>query len=104
MTALVVFHMNGCPHCKAVTGPESVARGVADLVPVYEVEASDPLSKKMGVTSFPQIFLSTPHVVFQFEGARTPTALREFVLEKLGQAFILDKLVQRKAAPVADSK
>lgn len=96
MMALVVFHMHGCPHCKAVTGPESAAKGVADLVPVYEIESSDPLSKKVGVASFPTIMLVTPHVVFQFEGVRKPKELRRFVLEKMGQCFMLNKLLQQQ--------
>jgi hypothetical protein len=98
MLALVVVHMHGCPHCKAVTGPESAARGVADLAPVYEIESSNPLSQELGVTSFPSIFFSTPHAVFRFEGSRTPEELRRFVLEKMGQSFILYKLLQRKTA------
>ena len=95
--ALVVFHMHGCPHCKAVTGPESTARAVADLVPVYEIESSNALAQKVGVQSFPSIYFATPHAVFHFEGHRTPEALRKFVLEKMGHSFILDKLLQRKA-------
>jgi glutaredoxin len=95
MVSLVVFHMNGCPHCAAVTGPQSATRGVQDLVPVYEVEASDPLARKMGVSSFPTIFLSTPLVTFKFENARTPQEIRRFVLEKMGQYFILSKLLKK---------
>ena len=95
MASLVVFHMNGCPHCKAVTGPQSVTRGAQDLVPVYEVESSDPLAKRMGVSSYPTIFFSTPLVTFKFEGARTPEAIRKFVLEKMGQYYALANLSKK---------
>jgi thioredoxin-related protein len=96
--ALVIFHKHGCPYCEAVTGAESAARHVADLEPVYEIESADPLRRQLDITSFPTILFSTPHVVFRFEGPRTPEALRKFVLEKMGQSFILEKLLKRKAA------
>jgi hypothetical protein len=95
MASLVVFHMNGCPHCRAVTGPQSATRGVQDLVPVYEVESSDPLAKTMGVSSYPTIFFSTPFVTFKFENARTPEEIRKFVLEKMGQYYTLATLVKK---------
>ena len=95
MASLVVFHITGCPHCKAVTGPQSVTRGAQDLVPVYEVESSDPLAKRMGVSSYPTIFFSTPLVTFKFEGARTPEAIRKFVLEKMGQYYALANLSKK---------
>lgn len=79
---LVVFHMDGCPHCKAVTGPDSALRAVRDLVSVYEVEAREPLAQRLEISSFPTILLSTPFVAFKYEGNRTPEDLRRFVLEK----------------------
>ena len=82
--SLVVFYMNGCPHCKAVTGPQSVCReGLDDLVDLYEIEASDSLTRAVGVTSFPTIVLVNPLFAFAFEGARESEAIREFVLRKM---------------------
>lgn len=88
---LVVFHMDGCPHCKAVTGPDSALRAVRDLVPVYEVEAQEPLARRMRIASFPTILLSTPLVAFKYEGERTPEHLRRFVLEKVQAAEAAQK-------------
>jgi len=95
---LVVFHMDGCPHCKAVTGPDSVLRAVSDLVPVYEVEAQEPLAKRLEIASFPTILLSTPLVAFKYEGDRTPKHLRRFVLEKRAE------ILQRALAVEAEKK
>jgi hypothetical protein len=93
MIRVVVFHMDGCPHCKAVTGKSSVLReGAGDLAPIYEIESSDPLSRNMGITSFPSIFVVTPIVAFAFEGKRTPEDFRKFVLEKMGQSRLLAKI------------
>jgi hypothetical protein len=85
MLALVVVHMSGCPYCVEVTGEGSMAKSVADLVPVYEVERSDPLVQQLHVKSFPTIFLSSDDATFRFEGRRSPERLRRFVLEKMKQ-------------------
>lgn len=93
--SLVVFHMHGCPHCKAVTGEESVLRSVADLLPVVEVESSDPLARTAGVKSFPTIMLVTPAVSFEYQGPRTPEAIRNFVSEKMEQLSMLVMLKKK---------
>ena len=95
MMRLVVFHMDGCPHCSAVTGPQSTLRAVEDLVPIYEVEAKEPLTRAMGIASFPSILLSTPLVAFEYEGDRSPQDLRRFVLEKMGETLRLAQSVKR---------
>jgi thioredoxin-related protein len=95
MIALVVVYMNGCPYCVEVTGKQSVAQTVRDLVPVYEIERSDPLVQKLKVTSFPTIFLSTDDVTFKFEGQRTPDRLRRFVSEKMDQLHVLKEITKR---------
>ena len=92
---LVVFHMIGCPHCKAVSGPNSILRGIEDLVPVYEIESSDPATKQAGISSFPTIRLVTPLVTFGYEGPRTLEDLRRFVIEKMGQCLTLATLLKR---------
>jgi len=98
MFGLVVFHMKGCPHCKAVTGPQSAAKAVGDLLPVYEIESSDPLAKQMGVSSFPTIFFTAPGLSFKFDRDRTPEEIRRFVLEKMGQYYTLTKILRNTKA------
>jgi hypothetical protein len=95
MMRLVVFHMTGCPYCKSVTGPDSATKSLGDLVPVYEVERTDPLAQKMGVSSFPTIYLSTPLITYKYEGPRTPEDLRRFTLEKMGQSLLLANFLKR---------
>jgi len=95
---LVVFHMDGCPHCEAVTGPDSALRAVGDLVSVYEVEAREPLAQRLEISSFPTILLSTPFVAFKYDGNRTPEDLRRFVLEKR------DEILQRPKAFETEKK
>lgn len=99
MIALVVVHMNGCPYCVEVTGEDSLAKSVSDLVPVYEVERSDPLAEKLHAKSFPTILLSTPLVTFRFEGQRSRSSLRRFVLQCLGQYHILQRLLAKTGRP-----
>lgn len=98
MLALVVVHMKGCPYCVEVTGEGSMARTVADLVPVYEIERSDPLVQKLDVKSFPTIFLSSDDATFRFEGKRSPERLRSFVLEKAKQLRLLKDVSRRLTA------
>jgi len=85
MQSLVVFHMNGCPHCRTVVGEGGLCRGLDDLADVHEVEASDALCQAVGVRSFPTIVLVNPLFAFAFDGERTPEALRSFVLRKMAQ-------------------
>ena len=94
MIALVVVYMNGCPYCVEVTGKKSMAQGVRDLVPVYEIERANPLVRQLKVKSFPTIFLSADDVTFKFEGQRTPEGLRRFVSEKLEQIHVLEELTK----------
>lgn len=83
--ALVVFHMNGCPHCEAVTGPNSACRGLQDLVDLYEVEASDPLTRAVGISSFPTILVVNPLFAFSYDGARQTSEIRSYTLQKMAQ-------------------
>jgi len=83
MQCLVVFYMNGCPHCAAVTGPNSACRGLEDLVDLYEIEASDPLTRAVGVTSFPTIMVVNPFFAFAYDGPRKREAIREYILRKM---------------------
>lgn len=94
MLGLVVVYMNGCPYCVEVTGKSSMAKAVCDLVPVYEIERSEPVVASLGVKSFPTIFLATDEVVFKFEGPRSAAALRAFVREKLRQRQGLRKALR----------
>ena len=50
---LLVFHMHGCPHCRAVVGPNGLGAAVAEAADVYEFEARHPLCARLGVASFP---------------------------------------------------
>ena len=93
MIALVVAYMKGCPYCVEVTGENSMARNVQDLVPVYEIERSDPLMKALDISSFPTLLLSTPYATHKYQGARTPKLLRRFVLEGIGQKKMLEKIL-----------
>ena len=50
---LLVFHMHGCPHCRAVVGSDGLGAALKDDVDVYEIEASHPLCEALDVRSFP---------------------------------------------------
>lgn len=94
MQSLVVFHMNGCPHCAAVTGPQSACRGLEDLVDLYEIEAADPLTRAVGVSSFPCVMLVNPLFAFgPYEGPRDQASIRAYVLRKMAQttAYLDDR-------------
>ena len=82
---LVVFHMNGCGHCKAVSGPDSVCAGLRD-VHVMEVESEDPLTELLGIQSFPTIWLSSPDKVVAYNsGERSTDALQDWIFSKIAQ-------------------
>ena len=80
---LAVFHMDGCPHCEAVTGPAGACARLKN-VSVLEVESRHPLVRDVNITSFPHLWLSTPDAVWEFNGSRTTDALQAWIGEKLG--------------------
>ena len=80
---LVVFHMIGCPHCAAVTGSQSACASLRD-VKVLEIESQHPLVEELDIPSFPTIWLSTPSVVFEYNGGqRTTDALQSWIASKM---------------------
>ena len=94
MQALLVFHLNGCGHCREVTGPDSQCGPLADLLPVYEIEASHPLAQEMGISGFPTIVYVNKALAFTREGPRDTLALRKWVLDKMDQTL---QLVEARA-------
>jgi glutaredoxin len=77
---ICAFVMEGCPHCRDV--PKLLAT-LSDLAPAHLVDSEDALAPKLGVSSFPTIFLVNPLFTFVYRGARTPEALRAWVLRKM---------------------
>jgi glutaredoxin len=80
MQRLCALVMEGCPHCRDVP---ALLKTLADVAPGHLVDSDDPLAEKLGVTSFPTIFLVNPLFTFVYRGPRTPEALRAWVLRKM---------------------
>ncbi len=77
---LVVFHMNGCPHCPPALEACDGVRG-ASLV---TVEAGHPLVRELGISSFPTIWLSSPAAAFEYKsGPRSTEGIQKWVDSKL---------------------
>ena len=76
---LVIFYMNGCPHCPAA---QDACDGVGNL-PTVHIESSHPLVKELGIHSFPTIWLSTPTAVYQYKDRpRVSRAIKIWILSK----------------------
>ena len=84
---LIVFHMKGCPHCRAVTGPQSACRPLGG-VRVLEVEAAHPAVEDVAITSFPTIWLSLPDASYAYPAgrARETDAIQDWIDSKLFKA------------------
>lgn len=83
---LIVFHMDGCPHCKAVTGSESACRPLQG-VRVLEIEASHPAVEDLRIQSFPTIWLSLPRDAYAYTTGRPRAtgALQDWIDSKIAK-------------------
>jgi hypothetical protein len=83
---VAVFHMIGCPHCRAVTGPQGALAPLSRFqhLSVVEIESADPLCEAMSVNSFPTIFLVTKESVFRYpsSGDRTTEAFERWIASR----------------------
>jgi hypothetical protein len=75
---LVVFKMHGCPHCEAVSGPESACLGLENVL-VLEIENNHPLPRALKVAGFPTLWLSQKDSVHEFSGARTTADIQKWI-------------------------
>ena len=77
---LVVFHMDGCPHCPPAL---QACEGVQDAA-VVTIESRHPLVEDLGIASFPTIWLSVPSAAFEYrKGPRTTDAIQGWLASKL---------------------
>ena len=79
---LVVFHLAGCPYCKAVVGPGSICRDLAK-VHLLEIGADHHLGHDLQIQAFPTMLLVLPNQTYQYNGARTKEALSAWIQGKL---------------------
>ena len=62
---LVIFHMDGCPHCPPVL---AASKQVKDAH-VLTVESRNPMTTELGISSYPSIWLSLPGDLFEFQSS-----------------------------------
>ena len=79
---LVVFHMIGCPHCQKVSGEKSILRNMKRVI-LLEIESAHPFCRKLGVASFPTIWLTNPNKIWNFSGKREKNDVQEWIDEKI---------------------
>lgn len=82
---IVIFHMNGCPHCEAVTGMQGIPAKLRVPTRVWQLESAHKLCRRLGVRQYPTIMALSPNAVIEYEGPRTPDALDDFLVAS--QAF-----------------
>lgn len=77
---VVVFHMNGCPHCP----PALEACNKLQDTNVVSIESQHPLVEDLGISSFPTILLSLPSALFEYrKGPRSTDAIQKWLASKL---------------------
>ena len=90
---LVVFHMNGCPHCRHVAGRTSKLNNLMNAE-VLEIESSHPICQKMKVNSFPTIWLSQPDLLLEYNGMRDRNSITRWIKHRSkGPRSIFDWLL-----------
>jgi len=72
---LLVFHMDGCPHCRVFQGDDNILQAMTSDLHIIRCESKDPLTRAIGITSFPTVLLALPEIVLEYQGAREPAAM-----------------------------
>ena len=77
---MVYFHMNGCPHCTKFN-PEWEKFASSTKMKTKKVESKEmnAQEKQLGVDGFPTIMLLGPKGPKKYSGARTASALQQWV-------------------------
>jgi hypothetical protein len=76
---LLIFHMDGCPHCPPALRAAKRVVGAH----VLSAESKHPLVRELGVGSFPSIWLSLPNDLFEFQKpTRGASELNDWIAEK----------------------
>ena len=77
---MVYFHMNGCPHCTKFN-PEWDKFSKSTSVQTKKVESKqmNAQEKQLGVDGFPTVMLLGPKGPKKYTGARTASALQQWV-------------------------
>lgn len=77
---LVVFHMQGCPHCPPAIEAARQMRGVH----VVGIGSEHSIVDKLGIQSFPTIWLALPHDIFDYgQRHRKVPDMQEWIRGKL---------------------
>ena len=77
---MVYFHMNGCPHCTKFN-PEWEKFASSTKMKTKKVESKEmnAQEKQLGVDGFPTVMLLGPKGPKKYTGARTASALQQWV-------------------------
>jgi hypothetical protein len=75
---LIVFKMEGCPHCEAVSGPKSACLALKEVV-VLEIAHDHELTKALKIPGFPAVWLSQKDCVHEFTGQRTTADIQDWI-------------------------
>ena len=77
---MVYFHMNGCPHCTKFNPEwEKFASSTQMKTKKVESKQMNAQEKQLGVDGFPTVMLLGPKGPKKYSGARTASALQQWV-------------------------